>query len=158
MIFQDLLAKFDDKAIIKQVIKLYPDQKKNMEGYVRALDEIRNTQPKATDVSIVVSVVKAKDDPFYEKGDKDWVDICGVKGEEDRYAIGMTSWREWLSMPISEVSLKSFSELDILAHCLWEMTWYGYSNRRIQRRMGDLRRTVEKIREDEAKGQLTEGK
>jgi hypothetical protein len=58
-------------------------------------------------------------------------------------------------MPITEESLKNFSELDILAHCLWEMTWHGYTNRSIQARMKDLKLRVDEIQEMEEKKKLT---
>jgi hypothetical protein len=156
MIFKELLAKYSDEDAINRVMVLYPDQQKNKAGYVKAIAELRKKRAQKTDVSIKVETMLAKDDPFAEPEDKDWIDICGKKASGDEnWALDLTSWNEWLSMPITEESLKNFSELDILAHCLWEMTWHGYTNRSIQARMKDLKLRVDEIQEMEEKKKLT---
>ncbi len=35
-------------------------------------------------------------------------------------------------MTISEDTLRQFSELEIISHCLYEMTFFGFSERKIQ--------------------------
>jgi len=52
----------------------------------------------------------------------------GTKDEQGRtigYAIEFTEWKQWLGMDIASVTLKRFLELEIITHCLYEMTFIG---------------------------------
>jgi hypothetical protein len=40
-------------------------------------------------------------------------------------------WDEWLGMEIEADTLEKYSELKILCHVFWEMTWCGYSMEKI---------------------------
>lgn len=42
-------------------------------------------------------------------------------------------WDEWLGMEIEAEILERYSELDILCHCFWEMTWCGYSMEKVKK-------------------------
>jgi len=140
MKFYQLLNKYPDKEIIARVVKLYPDQKKNIDGYITALYELREKKKKPSKMTIVLETVK-------EKGEEDWISILG-KEKKETYAIGLTSWREWLGMEINKGSLMGFRELDILAHCLWEMTWHGYSDKEVQKTLAMMWDRVKEIDAD----------
>jgi len=47
-------------------------------------------------------------------------------------------------MRISRKSLGDFSEIDILCHCLWEMTYDGYSNKEVKKSAKELFGRVDK--------------
>jgi hypothetical protein len=48
------------------------------------------------------------------------------------YALHFTAWGEWLAMPVSLKCLHRFSETEIIAHCLCEMTRNGFDESTIQ--------------------------
>ncbi len=59
-------------------------------------------------------------------------------------------------MYIAKDTLENFSELEIIAHCLYEMTFIGYDEEGIQDQRKSLENTVEKFQnltEEEQKQQ-----
>ena len=58
-------------------------------------------------------------------------------------AIEFTAWSEWLGMPIDTNSLKEFSELEIVAHCLNEMTYAGFEQEEINSKMDRIKNKAE---------------
>ena len=140
----DLLTKFTDKEILEQLFILYPDEKKNREGYISALNEIRNIKSVKSTMKITVERV------FDEE--ETWVDVCMRRGKE-HYSASFTKWNKWLGMNI--VADKDFSELAIVAYCLWEMTWYGYSDESTQKKGDEIlkmsKKAIKEIKEKELK-------
>lgn len=57
--------------------------------------------------------------------------VCGIKlsveNEIDSYdikfALKETPWEQWLGMEITLETIQNFSATNIVAHCLYEMTW-----------------------------------
>jgi hypothetical protein len=154
MILKDILNDFEDKKILVRLFKLYPDQKGSKDGYLRALTELRATLPKKTDMSILVE--HFTDDKFdYESYDH----ICGIgKTWDDEYsltlpeserrkdwAIEFTPWKEWLGMPIEKFTVDHYCKLDILCHCLWEMTFCGYSSKGGENKMKGILKRVKEV-------------
>lgn len=88
----------------------------------------------AANSDLEIVVVHQKDDFDGEE----YIDVSGKyknpKNEEEKYsqAIEFTSWRQWLGMEISTESLTHFSELEIIVHCLYEMTFMGFEEEEIQ--------------------------
>ena len=61
------------------------------------------------------------------------------------YAIEFTPWDEWLSMEIDSNTISEFAELDIIAHCLYEMTFIGFDETKIQGELNHLDKTAEAV-------------
>lgn len=62
---------------------------------------------------------------------------------KDEYAIEFVPWSEWLGMEISTETQVKYSELEILAHCLWEMTIAGYSEAAIKNQIDEIMQAKE---------------
>ena len=142
-----LLDKFKDEEILIRLFELYPNQKKSIKGYENALKDLRTIKPKRQRMQIKVYAVHDDLDP---KNIEDYVGVSGhdIKDPDTGYAIEYNSWNEWLGMELTQKSLKEFTELDIIAHCLWEMTWGGYSNKEVQKNAKDLFDSCEKAMKD----------
>ncbi|BCE00960.1 DUF6557 family protein [Marinicellulosiphila megalodicopiae] len=48
--------------------------------------------------------------------------------DEVGFDITFTSWEQWLGMRIEKSSFDDFSNEEIVAHCLWEMTFNTFDN------------------------------
>jgi hypothetical protein len=48
------------------------------------------------------------------------------------FGLDFKPWNEWLGMHLEPNSLEQFSHDEIVAHCLWEMTFYGFDQTTIQ--------------------------
>ncbi len=114
--------------------KLYPDQEEYLDDYEKMFQQLKEMQPKASNVTIEVEWVHDSYD------NTDYVNISGYYTDPadriDPYtnslAIEFTPWDEWLGMPIDKKTLKTFNELEILAYCLDEMSFAGFDQEEIQ--------------------------
>lgn len=97
------------------------------------------------DSAISIDVVQQKDD-FDGSA---YVDVSGSykypKNEEEKFsqAIEFTPWNQWLGMEISSESFVNFSELEIISHCLHEMTFMGFEEEEIQDELKSIENTIE---------------
>jgi hypothetical protein len=125
------------------LVKLYPKEENNIQGYQTVFEKLMMIPSVVNDMAIVLT--NEKDDFDGEE----YVDVSGEykhpknKEEEYSHAIEFTPWKKWLGMDISTESLKDFTELEILAHCLYEMTFVGFDEKDIKEELEDLERTVE---------------
>lgn len=143
------IVKSNNWLSVKMVLlNLYPDEKKNLSGYEEVFNKLRVLQPKKTDISILVS---------WEKDDFDQTDYVNVSGYYNNpdentniltnsLAIEFTPWNEWLGMDIDQITLKTFNELEIISHCLFEMTFVGFEEEEIQAEMNRINDSVEEIK------------
>ncbi len=125
------------------LLKLYPKEENNIQGYQTVFEKLMMMTPAVNDMVIVIS--NEKDDFDGEE----YVDVSGKykhpKNEEEEFshAIEFTPWKKWLGMDISTESLKEFTELEILAHCLYEMTFVDFDEKDIKEKLDNLERTLE---------------
>jgi len=88
-------------------------------------------QPEESDMNIVFTECDCDMDE--ESEIKTYVDVSGRKKEKDKnsmtdsYAIEFVEWKKWLGMDLENETMNNFNELEIIAHCLYEMTFYGYT-------------------------------
>lgn len=76
---------------------------------------------------------------------------------EVRYSLALTDWKKWIGMVIDDKSLELYNFNDIAAHCLWEMTFYGFDVATINNNKDELIRSVDEIKnmtEEERKEKL----
>lgn len=112
---------------VSQVLKneYEEDWNKSSFGFENVFNRLREIEPKQSDRKIIV--YKA-DDLVYGG---QFVGVSHLKNGE-RWVASFTSWREWLGMNVTKDSLKEFKLHEIAAHCLWEMTYYGFSEVKIE--------------------------
>ena len=75
-------------------------------------------------------------------------DVSGQDVEDlEFYAIEFRPWEEWLRMEIDPETLKTLSPLDIICHCLWEMTFIGYEQDEISKQWQEILQAKDEIME-----------
>lgn len=128
------------------LLDLYPDEKEKIVGYQKMFNKLQLISPIPTDISIVV---KGETDDF---DNTKYVDVSGKyknpKTEEEQFsqALEFTPWSEWLAMEIAAESLQNFNELEIIAHCLYEMTFIGFEEEEIQEKIQNIEAEAEKYK------------
>lgn len=75
---------------------------------------------------------------------KDRVDEAFANAEV-QYSLSMTPWNEWLAMEIDTSSLNAFTQPQIAAHCLWEMTFHGFDEADVDAMRSELQRRVDEL-------------
>ena len=114
-----LFDRVSDADILRELFLEYPEEVSSTRGYRKALDEIHSLEPVASDLTISPNSLTTR-----------WKTRCmsciGQKpGDNETYAVEFMRWEEWLG---SFVDTGDFSDAQFLAHCLFEMTFVGYSN------------------------------
>jgi len=152
MKFAELVYKCKWDDIRPALIRLYPNDKENIAGFKMVFEHLQTLTPAMTNMRIVLEEV-------FDEFENGWyTHVCGKDGtlrkeknpeifkddkignQEVSYGIEFTDWEEWLRMDIDSGSLSKYSETDIIVHCLWEMTFYGYTQE-------DIKKTIETIQQ-----------
>lgn len=134
------------------LVRLYPDQEKSMEGYRYVFETLKTLTPSETIMRICIEAAVDEDtgDTYHDVSGKDGTlhkeqsDVPeqfrqGDRGEQEvSYGIELTNWADWLGMEIDPDTLTCYAEPDIIAHCLWEMTFFGYTQEDIRRQMDEI--------------------
>lgn len=132
MRLKELIQNYNWTDIESVLLSLYPDEKKNLEGFRVVFDKLKKITPEKNTFEIVLQTIN-------EEGGESYVhinatDLSSKSTDEfsgSRSLMG-TPWSKWLFMPISKVSKENFTEIEIMAHCLWEMTFCGFNDESIQ--------------------------
>lgn len=123
MTLKELLKKYSTRHIEKKLLELFPEEEdfiKN-EEYLNLIIRLLRIKPTKSNLSIIVEKVNSE---FYNG-----VDVSGIdKSKEDnvRHGLQLTPWDIWLGMEIDKKSFENFSEIEVLAYCLDEMTYFGF--------------------------------
>ncbi len=143
MRLEELLHRNSWLSVESILLQLYPDERKNLSGYQNVFETLIDMHSDDSDILIVVA---------HHKDDFDGEEYVAVSGryanpqnkeQEFSQAIEFTPWSEWLGMEISSESLLDFSELEIICHCLYEMTFVGFDEKIIQEELKEMEKSIE---------------
>ena len=169
MIFNELLEHMHTGlgwyGIVEHLLKLYPDQGKNADGFLSAVAELLVLEPgDANGFSLHVVIEEA--DPNIED-DEPRPHVYGQNGatnrdlmEQDGFPIGVSpdneefynspsNWAMELSPWEEILAMEVVTDLplpDALAHILWEITFFGFSNGDVKAQGASLEAETERIK------------
>lgn len=133
MILKDLVDRNEWLSIALVFDKLYPDFVDSLEEHEQVFLTLKQLDAQPSSM-----MIKLTDYQTY-------IDISGLKkNQEESYAIEFRPWSEWLGMQLFPENLLEFTELEILAHCLFEMSYFGFNEGEIQ----DQIQQIEKLKQD----------
>lgn len=146
MTLKQLISKHHWVSVSLILKELYPEQQADLDGYEKVFNQLSCMNSETSELCIQVTNVV---DDF---DGEEYVSVSGIyenpqsEEEEISYAIEFVSWKEWLGMKISKDSLNTFSELEIIAHALFEMTFFGFDEEDIQKEMKSITDVVEEFK------------
>jgi hypothetical protein len=146
MKFQDLIKNNNWLSVKMTLLNLYPSEEMSISGYEDVYEKLFYLSPVSSDITIQI---KNEIDAFDQA---EYVDVSGYfknpKTEDEKFsqAIEFTTWDKWLGMNIDKNSLYNFSELEIIAHCIYEMTFMGFDEKGIQEGLNDLKDSVDEYK------------
>ncbi len=137
MILKEIIETNNWLSIELTLINLYPDQVDLVNDYKTVFEKLEFLEVENNDMLIVLTEYL---EDYDEKTDSEttYVDVSGrkLKQEEDSfsnsYALEFVKWEKWLGMELAPETLENFNELEIIAHCLYEMTFISYEEEEIQ--------------------------
>lgn len=142
MILKDLISNFSFEEVWKRLVELYPDQEKNLEGYKNSYSILKGLKPSSNKEKVSIDIM------FVDNDGDQYHDISGTKPDDPlSYALEFSGWDEWLSFSITKETIEKYPEVDILAHCLWELTFLGYSPEEIEEENMKLITNIEKAKD-----------
>lgn len=155
MTLHELIRTYDKETVLAALYEYYPDQIKSDLGYRSMWDELLTYEPVISESGMKVHIDHA---PIDEPDDEPWIHVHGKSdripaGEEFNhvtldtyYALEYRPWPEWLGYEI--VNNTEHSEVEVVAHILWEMSWAGYTNVQVQDRLQEIVEAADSIETD----------
>lgn len=147
MKFDTLIKTTNWLSVEATLLALYPDQGNNIAAYKDVFEKLNLMLP--VEIAINIVLYQYYDDETYEPS---CVDVSGINLKpykddiNNGLAIEYTPWNQWLGMGIDELTLKEFTELEIISHCLNEMTYAGFIEEEIQSDLDKIGKVAEGYR------------
>lgn len=110
--------------------RLYPGTDDWVIDHGRVFHTLRTLTPRLSDYDLVIGTI---DTPDYGE----WVDISGRNGDEV-VAIEFVDWAEWLGMVLDRATAERFSSEEVIAHAVWELSFFGFDEASIQERWHEI--------------------
>ncbi len=134
MLIAELIGNLDFETVKAKIHLHYGE--KEIDDYKKLflLLKEKSALPQTTgDLTIFIeSFIETDDDSIFvtEFDENDptlYFDVCGyMEGEDIVYSIASSDYDEFLTYAVDEETLAKFSPDNILAHCLYEITAYGF--------------------------------
>ena len=146
--FKDVVRACIFKDVEESLLRLYPDQKKAINKYKHVFQTLRFLRPRYNNKGMFLDISKVG------RGKKAYFSVSGVcteKGIKQSYAIEYMPWSEWLGCEVDKQVFKKMPKEEIAAHCLWEMTFMGFTQDKIRKKLNALKKQSRDIKEGKVK-------
>lgn len=174
MKLKELVANTDWNEVKLSLLQSYPDAERSLAGFERVFDELLSLTPRRTRMRICLEEVFREgidEEPYIEVFGKDGTlnknlpdfrhfsktASKDLANSETSFALDLVPWEEWLGMELDPATLEAYSGFDIIAHCLWEMTFFGFDQETIREQREELKRRareLDNMTEEERKQKL----
>jgi len=142
----DLFRAVSWKPVEDVVRKLDPEDTEGVPDlYIhrQVFEKMCRIEPPLCKDWLVLEIMEGEPD---ENGEREsWVSVSSTDrqfdeemGRESRFGLDFNPWSECLGMRVTEESRANYSDVEIVAHSLWEMTFYGTNEGTIQEKRKDL--------------------
>lgn len=167
MKFKELVDDADWEKVKQSLINSYDLGEGELLNYEEVLEELKQMEPEETKMRICIKwfdpdIKFDREEGFWavdgldgtlQKETEDFQYFSATCTEEFAnsevgYALDFTPWAEWLGMEIDPETANNIElmQSDIVAHCLWEMTFHGYEEENIKEILDELESRVEEFK------------
>ena len=142
MTLKELINQHHWLSVQYELTRLYPDEEKQIDAYQDVYEQLKLLVPEPSDITIRLTEITDEDESYIS------VDGYYTDGRVDKHsgndalALDFTSWNQWLGMPVDVRAFEEFTELEIIAHCLYEMTFVSFDQEEIKKQLDDLNNTM----------------
>ncbi len=155
MKLKELIDKNEWITVKKSLLEVYPDDEVNPKEYEDVYKTLSSMTPRETDMRICIE--ESFDEEYDDEPD---ISVFGKDGALNReiknfkylsksgdreyanseacYALDLVPWNIWIGMEIDPLPLEKYSETEIIAHCLWEMTFTGFDQDEIREQADEM--------------------
>lgn len=139
-----LVNAVDFETVFNSICKWWPNQISNRLGYQDVYNLIKTYTPteikNLNDLFIEVDIVEEDDEP--------WLSVSGVSlsNRYKKFGIEFTPWKDWVSMNVTSETLARLPIEDIVGACLYEMTFFGFSEEDPENNLQRLKNSIDEIK------------
>ena len=142
---RDLVLEVQEAAVVEAIARFYdqPETQWLPDAVSDVLGQLRKLAPDPAGSQYHLSIelkppVDPKDKPF-------WDVSCTKEADPDRCGLDLSPWDEWLALRVPQSLLDKMTAAEIVAHCVWEMTFYGFTQEKISAFRAELECSVKEI-------------
>ena len=136
--FSEILKKVNFEDTFAVLCKFFPGQAKNRSGYEKAFSYISNLKVGKHYLNDLYILVE-KSTEEYDGKTCEYLDTHGLDRHDGvKYAIEFSPWKDWVTMFVSKETLENLTNEEIVAGCLYEMTFFGYEDSAVQDKHQEL--------------------
>lgn len=142
----ELIKEVDFNLVFTHIYNWYKNQRNCSKSYYYVFNKCLSMTPKKhkfDDLFIDISI-------FLYCG-KEYPDVSGVniinKQDKKKYGLEYIRWVDWISMFVTKETLSIFTKEEIVAACLYEMTFYGFDEDTIEANENKLLKSIEETRD-----------
>ena len=117
----------DWNSVHPYLIKYHPECKKNLDTYKHSYKEILTIPLVSNDELTLV----------FDRETNDYIQLFCIDKYNIKYNI-YPNWEYWLSLYVDPSVIQTYTYPEIVSICLWEMTFYGFTNDKISKFMDKL--------------------
>ncbi|MCL6088171.1 MAG: hypothetical protein M1475_07135 [Actinobacteria bacterium] len=133
MIFKELINSVNYDDVWQVLDKEYEHEDGAYEAYKNVLEELKILEPEPCEPPITLVVARIEE--CLKAGEFIFTVFGMIKDDENHYALEMTSWNEWLNFNVLDKSVEVYGAADVVAHALYEMTFFGYCSKVVSKRV-----------------------
>ena len=128
---RDLVLKVNEADVLDEIVRSYDQQEKEWwpDAVADVLGQLRKLIPDPASSQYQLSIeltppIDPEEQPF-------WDVSCTKEGHPDRCGLDLSPWEEWLAIRVPQSLFEKMTAAEIVAHCVWEMTFYGFTQEKI---------------------------
>lgn len=146
MTLKELIDQHHWLSVKYQLTQLYPNEQIQIDAYQDVYEQLKQLIPEPSDSTIRLTEITDEDesyvsvDGYYTDGRVD------ERSGNNALALDFTPWNQWVGMSVDAHTFGEFAELEIIAHCLYEMTFIAFDQEEIKEQLDDLNRTLDEYK------------
>lgn len=156
MTFKELINRNKWADVKENLLQIFPDQDELMDAYETVYHDLMKIEPVSS--SFIIQIDPNSDEEYMDQEfEVNCIsdEIDEETGEEDWTDIELESWEVSLGMEISDKTAEEFTELEIIVHCLNQMTMLGFTEEDIQTEMQEQISILEEFQKLSPEEQMT---
>lgn len=149
---RDIFSEANDAEVVAAVARIYECEKEWLPAAIaNTLAELRRLPPETSGGGYELQIDVAE--PLLPEDEAGWDVWCRKAGQpNESYSLSLSAWEEWLAVEVREPLRARMPAAEIAAHCIWDMTFHGWTQKQIAAQRAELDRRVKEI--DEGKAEL----
>lgn len=129
--------------VFASMVKWFPDQEKSKDGYEDVFNKLKTMKPNSMHnlSSLFIDI---------DIDDEKYLDVHGVRvygTDKKYYGIEFTKWNDFISMFITKETLDRLTKEDIVAGCMYEMTFFGFTEEDVSEMENKLVKSIEELKQ-----------